>query len=166
MAWYVANTLPHHEVRAKTNLLQQGYRAWLPTLKRARRHARRIDTVLAPLFPGYLFVELDPTKQIWSPINGTVGVRRLLCQNMRPVRVPDKFIETLRQRTDNDGIVATLGSDLRPGQKVRIVAGPLLDRVGTLLNLAAKDRVALLLSILGQEVSTVMSRSFVTPAAL
>jgi transcriptional antiterminator RfaH len=93
MVWCVVNSLPHQEARAKANLVRQGYRAWLPTIRRSRRHARRIETVLAPLFPGYLFVDLDPTQQIWSPINGTGGVRRLLCDNMRPASVPDSFME-------------------------------------------------------------------------
>jgi transcriptional antiterminator RfaH len=138
---------------------------WLPTFKRSRRHARRIETVLAPLFPGYLFVELDLTQQIWSPINGTVGVRRLLCENMRPARVPDSFMEGLRQKTNGTGVVAMAGSSLRRGQKVRLVAGPFVDCIGTLLRLDTKDRVALLLSILGQQVRAVVSTEMIAPAA-
>ncbi len=165
MVWCVVNTLPHQEARAEANLIRQGYRAWLPTLKRSRRHARRIDTVLAPLFPAYLFVELDLTKQIWSPINGTSGVRRLLCDNKRPSRVPHSFIEALRQKTNGEGVIAVADSSLRSGQKVRLLAGPFVDCLGTLLRLDAKDRVALLLSILSQEVRAVMSAEMIAPAA-
>ena len=165
MVWCVVNSLPHQEARAEANLVRQGYRAWLPTFRRSRRHARRIETVLAPLFPGYLFVELEPTQQIWSPINGTTGVRRLLCENMRPARVPDSFMAGLQKMTNGEGIVALAGSSLRPGQKVRLVSGPFVDCIGTLLRLDAKDRVALLLSILGQEVRAVVSTAMVAPAA-
>jgi hypothetical protein len=37
---------------------------------------------------------------------------------------------------------------LIPGQKVRLLAGPFLDHIGTLLYLVAKDRTHLLLSLL------------------
>jgi transcriptional antiterminator RfaH len=161
--WCVVNTLPHQEARAKVNLTRQGYQTWLPTFRKSRRHARRIETVVVPLFPGYLFVELDPTRQIWSPINGTAGVR--LSENMRPARVPDRFMESLRQKSNEQGIVALADSGLRPGHKVRLVGGPFVDCIGTLLRLDAKGRVALLLSILGQEVRAKVSAEMITSAA-
>ena len=163
-AWFVVNTLPHQETRAVTNLLRQGYRAWLPSTKRSRRHARRIMTMLAPLFPGYLFVELDLEREPWSPINGTFGVRRLLCHDNRPAPVPAHFVKSLRQ-AEQDGVVAPPEADLQPGQRVRLVAGPFVDQVGTLVHLAARERVALLLRVLGQEISTVVPRHMVAPAA-
>jgi len=161
--WYVVNTLPHQEARAEANLRRQGYRAWLPSIVRSRRHARRIDTILAPLFPGYLFVEIDVEREAWTPINGTFGVRRLLCHRERPMPVPGDFMEALRQTLDVDGVVA-VPEPLKPGQKVRLIAGPFVDCVGTLLHLAANGRVALLLRLLGQEVSTVVSRRMLAPA--
>lgn len=54
-------------------------------------------------------------------------------------------------------------STLRPGQSVLPAAGPFVDHVGTLLYLAAKDRVRLLLSIRDLDVSTTVSRQMVAP---
>jgi transcription elongation factor/antiterminator RfaH len=162
--WYVVNTLPHQELRAETNLRRQGYRAWLPSIERSRRHARRIDTVTAPLFPGYLFVELDLDRESWGSINGTFGVRRLIAQRERPAPVPPGFVAALRETLDKKGLV-TVPQALRPGQNVRLIAGPFVDCIGKLLYLATRDRVALLLSILGQEVSTLVSRRIIAPVA-
>lgn len=161
--WYVVNTLPHQEARAEINLRQQGYRPWLPSIKRLRRHARRTDTVRSPLFPGYLFVQMDVEREAWSPINGTFGVRRLLCLRERPAPLPEGFVETLRGTADDEGFL-TAPETLRPGQRVRLVAGPLVDCVGTLMHLAANGRVAVLLSMLGQDVPTVVSRKMLAPA--
>lgn len=163
--WYVVNTLPHQEVRAETNLRQQGFRTWLPSIFRSRRHARRIDTIRCPLFPGYLFVELDIEGESWSSINGTFGVRRLLCQRERPAAVPMPFIDALSATLDDQGSVAMPETQLRPGARVRMIAGPFVNCIGTLLSLAARDRVALLLNVLGQEVSTVVSRRILVPAS-
>lgn len=164
MRWYVVNALPHQEARAESNLRQQGYRSWLPTIRRSRRHARKIDTVQTPLFPGYLFVELDLDRDAWSPINGTFGVRRLIGHRGRPAPVPGDFMDALRGTIDRDGHVTVPDSGLRPGSKVRLIAGPFVDCVGTLLHMAANGRVSLLMSILGQEISTVVPRQMLVPA--
>jgi transcriptional antiterminator RfaH len=163
--WYAVNTLPHQEARAAANLSLQGYHAWLPSIFRSRRHARRIDTIKSPLFPGYLFVELDVECEAWSSINGTFGVRRLLCSQDRPMAVPAPFISALRCTLNDQGTVVAADAGLKPGAKVRMIAGPFVNCVGTLLSLAAKDRVALLLNVLGQEVSTVVSRRILVPAS-
>lgn len=162
--WYVVSTLPHQEARAEANLRRQGFRSWMPTIKRSRRHARRIDTVRSPLFPGYLFVELDLQRETWVPINSTYGVRRILCRDEGPAPAPTAFIEALCRTIDGDGMVA-IPEPLKPGQQVRMIAGPFVDCVGTLLYLAAKDRVALLLEVLGQKVTTLVSRRALVPAA-
>ena len=93
-AWYVVNTLPHQEARADQNLRRQNYTTLLPVTRRTRRHARRLDTVLTPLFPGYLFVELDLETQSWSSINSTFGVKRLLCGGDRPTELQRDFVDS------------------------------------------------------------------------
>jgi transcriptional antiterminator RfaH len=63
--WYVVHTQARQEARAQVNLRRQGFEAWLPVIRRARRDARRVDSTLASLFPRYLFVRLDLTSQPW-----------------------------------------------------------------------------------------------------
>ncbi len=164
-AWYVVNTLAHQEGRAEANLVRQGFHAWLPAILRARRHARRIDTVRAPLFPGYVFVEMDPASMAWSPINGTFGVRRLICENGKPAKLPEGFVEQLRRSLEDNGIASPGQPWFKPGRRVRLLSGPFADYVGTLLKLTAKDRVTLLLSVLGRDVETLVSTRQIAPAA-
>jgi transcriptional antiterminator RfaH len=163
--WYVVNTHPHQEARAETNLRQQGYDVWLPKLLRSRRHARRVDTTSAPLFPGYLFVSFDPQSQPWLAINSSFGVRRLLCQGERPRPIEKGFVEALKQTTDEGGVLALPADNLRPGQRLRLLTGPFADCIGTLLRLADKDRVALLLNLLGREVQVLVARREVISVA-
>ncbi len=159
--WYVASTRPHQESRAELNLRRQGFDAWLPRLRRKRRHARRTGTVFAPLFPGYLFVRIDPERQPWRAINSTYGVRHLICQDSRPAPVPEDFISSLRGSLDEDGVVAVEDDGLKPGVQVRLLSGPFFDCIGKLLEIADRERVSLLLSILGREVKTTVSRRIV-----
>src|SRR3546814_6737532 len=82
--WYVAQTQAQGEERARLNLERQGFRTYLPRYRRERRHARRRDVVKAPLFPGYIFIELDLEQSPWRSINGTFGVTRLVCHADTP----------------------------------------------------------------------------------
>lgn len=57
--WYAVYTKTGAENLAEGHLQRQGFRVYLPRYRKERRHARRITLVKAPLFPRYLFVELD-----------------------------------------------------------------------------------------------------------
>ena len=95
--WYVVYTRPNQEQRAEVNLARQGYRTWLPVMERSRRRAKRFESGHAPLFPQYLFVELDIGREPWRAINGTFGVKRLLADGPRPRALPEEFVAALRE---------------------------------------------------------------------
>src|SRR5689334_9774188 len=61
--WFVARALAHQETRAQFNLQRLGFRSFVPRLRRTVRHARQTRDVLHPLFPGYIFVVIDLSKQ-------------------------------------------------------------------------------------------------------
>ncbi len=123
--------------------------------------------VRAPLFPGYLFVELDLEREAWSPINSTYGVQRLLALNARPETLHERFITDLRKIVGEDGACALPPEreGLRPGARVRVVGGPFTDCIATILGLAPKKRVLLLLDLLGGKVKTTISRFALVPEA-
>lgn len=150
--WYVAHTLVHAEERARINLEQQGFRTYLPRYRRERRHARRHDVVRAPLFPGYIFVQLDLDNAPWRSINGTFGVSYLVCQGSRPAPVPDGVVEEIAARENDDGLIVLKPRRFREGETLRIVSGALADCLGFFEKMADRDRVVLLLDLLGRKV--------------
>jgi transcriptional antiterminator RfaH len=151
--WYVAQTRTHAERRALEHLANQGFEAWLPEFMKRRRHARRTDWVRRPLFPNYLFVHLDLEAERWRSVLGTVGVVGLIGGNLAPTPLADQVIETIRARVDDDGLVAIDGAAaLKPGDPVKIAEGPFADLEGIFVDLADRERVAILLRLLGREV--------------
>jgi transcriptional antiterminator RfaH len=86
--WYVAYTPPHKEAMAVTHLGEQGFRTFLPRQLKNVRHARKVRTILAPVFPRYLFVILNLDRDRWLSVNGTRGITRLIMVSGRPVPVP------------------------------------------------------------------------------
>ncbi len=161
--WYVAGTHARQEARAEENLRRQSFRAWVPSFSRPRRHARRIDTTRAPLFPGYLFIQFDPAHEAWSAINSTFGVTRLICRDDRPARLPDGFVEGLQARLASPDFVAP-EDRLDPGDAIRVTDGPFAQSIGKLLAFAPQDRVILMLNMLGRDVSVAVPRWMVASA--
>ncbi len=160
--WYVVHTQPNGEARADLNLRRQGFSTYLPRYARGRRHARRHDVVVRPLFPRYLFVALDPARDRWRSIHSTFGVSSLVAAGEDPVPVPDGVVDEIRARETDEGFVRLgLPAGVRPGSPVRLIDGIFAEATGVLERIADANRVAILLQLLGREV-----RVFVSPACL
>jgi transcription elongation factor/antiterminator RfaH len=162
--WYVAHTQPHAESRAIFHLARQGYDVFCPRYARLVRHARRRTRVLAPLFPNYLFLNLDISRDRWRSVNGTSGVVRLIMQGERPQAVPRGIVEALKNQTDAGGVMEWTPS-FRIGQAVEVADGPFEGLVGTLERLDAAGRVRVLLDLLGRFVSVGLDLQALAPAA-
>ncbi|MGA7676572.1 MAG: transcriptional activator RfaH [Rhizomicrobium sp.] len=162
--WYVVHTQPHAEGRAISNLERQGYGIFCPRTYKTVRHARKATRVLAPLFPNYLFVRLDVSRDLWRSVNGTRGVIRLITQGEEPQPVPHGIVEALQSRLSADGTMSWTSS-FKIGQAVRISDGPFVDFVGTLEHLDAAGRVRVLLDMLGRSVSVALRCEALAPAA-
>ena len=155
--WYVARTHPHAEAKAQAHLHRQGFATYLPRYLKKRRHARRFDTVQAPLFPCYLFVAIDIHQQRWRSISSTVGVSHLVCNGDRPTPVAGSVIESLRAREDVGGLVQLPErSRFAAGDKVRLLDGAFVDCIGLFEGMRDSERVAVLLDLLGRRVRVVL----------
>jgi transcriptional antiterminator RfaH len=151
--WYVVHTQPHKEVHADLHLRRQGFTTYLPRYLRSRRHARKTEAVVRPLFPRYLFVALDMARDRWRSIQSTVGVSHLVLAGEEPLWVPDGVLDEIRARETTEGYV-TLGLPvgIGPGSRVRLIDGLFADAKGVLERIADDRRVAILLELLGREV--------------
>jgi transcriptional antiterminator RfaH len=163
--WYVVQTQPNAEHRAVVHLERQGFTTYLPRYRKRRRHARRTEIVLAPLFPRYLFVSIDMTSQRWRSIQSTLGVSRLVCNGDEPAPVPTVVLGALRQREAADGIIEV---DTQPrfarGDKVRVIDGAFGDCLGFFDGMTDGERVAILLDLLGRKVRVVLNVDVVAAA--
>jgi len=163
--WFVAHTQPHAEAKATAHLNRQGFEIYFPRYLKRRRHARRVETVAAPLFPRYLFVAVDLAAQRWRSIYSTVGVHRLVCNGDEPSAVPDGVVEALKSREDGNGFIKL---DRRPpfrgGDKIRVLDGVFSSCFGLFEGLAERERIAILLDLLGRKVRVVLDADLIAAA--
>jgi transcriptional antiterminator RfaH len=163
--WYVVQTQPNAESKVVTHLGRQGFATYLPRYLKRRRHARRVDVVAAPLFPRYLFVEIDMAMQRWRSIYSTVGVTRLVCAGDVPTPVPSLVVFTLKDREDAAGFIQLDRQPLcRLGDKIRVRTGVFCDCLGLYDGMPDRDRVAVLLDLLGRKVRVLLDADAVAAA--
>jgi transcription elongation factor/antiterminator RfaH len=162
--WFLVHTQPKSERKAELHLGAQGFRTHVPQIQKTIRHARQLRTVRAPLFPRYLFLILDLSRDRWLSVRSTIGVSSLFTCEDRPVPVPKGVVEALIART-NEANLTSFDVDLATGQTVRILSGPFAEFVGTLERLDGAGRVRVLLTMMGSTVPVALYRSALLPAA-
>lgn len=163
--WYVAHTQPNAEMRAILNLERQGFATYLPRYLKQRRHARRVDIVPTPVFPRYLFVAIDLTRQRWLSIRSTIGISRLVTQGDAPLHVPDGIVESLIGRHDEAGFVRLLAPPgLEVGDRVRVLGGAFEEALGLLEQITDEQRVTILLDLLGRKVRVTLDSGLIAAA--
>lgn len=150
--WYVVRVKTSHEDRAAWHLRNQDFKVYLPKYRKTIRHARKTQSVLRPLFPGYLFVNMDTASQPWRSINGTVGVLSLVQFGLQPQSIDSSIIDMIRLREDQDGIVSIAPQGLKKGDTIRVLEGAFADHTALLEEVSDDKRVILLLNLMGREV--------------
>lgn len=163
--WFVVQTQVNAEAKAARNLLRQGFETYLPRYLKRRSHARKIEKIPAPLFPRYLFVHVDMASQRWRAIQSTFGVSHLVLNGSAPALVAQRVLGLLKAREDESGFVKL---DRRPqfsiGDEVRVLAGAFADNLGLFDGLADRDRIAILLDLLGRKVRVSIDADMVAAA--
>jgi transcriptional antiterminator RfaH len=138
--WACALTEAHRERTAIRFLTMGGYTVYCPLLGTKR------GTV--PLFPGYCFVLI--AERGWWTARGTIGVRSIVGAHIgEPARVPDSVISGLRAREKNGLIQLPQKPGLRRGDQVRIVTGPFTGHLAIFAGMKPRERVEVLLTLLG-----------------
>lgn len=147
-SWYVIKCKPRQEYRALENLERQNYSCYLPELDVERLNRQCKLVVKEPLFPSYLFINLNNLEQNWYPIRSTRGVSHIVRFNEFPTAVSDELVESIRSRIETDRPKV---SYLQPGERVRIVEGSFNHLEAIFLANDGDERVMLLMNILHQE---------------
>jgi transcriptional antiterminator RfaH len=164
-SWVAASTHPHKESTAISNLLRQGFEAYCPLIRRRWRHARKVQEVLRPLFPGYVFVAVNPAQQRWRPILSTVGIRTLVRFGDSLGLLPSRFVESLRSH-EIEGAVSLYRrpSSYAPGDRVRLCDGPFEGLIATVLAVEDHARLQILMHLLNRGVRVKVPTNSVAPA--
>ena len=119
-----------------------------------KRRRNKWVNIVEPLFPGYLFVHVDPDQTTITPIRSTLGVNGIVRFGNNLVPIPDEVIEFLKQSEQPDtGHHHSNEPLFQKGESVQIVDGPFTGLEGIYQMDKGEDRVMILIEILGRQSS-------------
>lgn len=153
---------PNENARAIEHLGHQGFEAFSPSCRVIRRVGTVRRPVDEPMFPGYAFVRLSPSRDDWSVLRSTRGVRQLVRFGGVAPRVPESLIDRLR--TLDGTPVDTPAERLQAGDRVRVLEGPFAGMNAVFLEKDGMLRAALLIDCMQRQVRVVVASDALAPA--
>jgi len=162
--WYAVQTKSRQEQVALEHLKRQAFVTYLPLIKAARHRRGRWQGTVEPLFPGYLFVELDFGAQNTAPIRSTRGVIGLVRFGQEPRPVPHTIVQALLDAQSGEGDPIDPDALFKEGDRVTLVEGPMKGLSAIVQARTGKERVVLLLELLGRENRVTVLRHQIVPA--
>ena len=162
--WYAVQTKPRQELTAEQNLQRQGFVTYLPRIRLRKRKRNRWVDAIEPLFPRYLFIQVDPDQHSLAPVRSTLGVASLVRFGhlLRPV--PDTVIDYLRQYEDPETQQRRAEAwPHQPGDTLEILGGPFASLTGIYQVPLGEDRALLLIELLGRSNSVAVAKEALAP---
>ena len=142
LKWYAIYTRPRWEKKVNNLLVDKGIESYCPLNKVRRKWSDRIKTIEEPLFKSYVFVKID--EEARTNVRMTDGVINFVYWNGKPALIKEKEIQTIRRFLDEHENVGLIKIELKPDERVRVVAGPLMDQEGKIIEVKHKQvRVAI-----------------------
>ncbi len=148
--WYALYLRSRYEKRVEQDLRAKGVETFLPLIEEVHRWSDRRKTVLEPLFRGYVLVKTDLSNRV--TIVSTEGVVKFVGINHRPSTIPEPEIEWIRRIIGQPTNVKR-ERYLNAGERVRVIAGPLLGVEGIVLRRQGVLRVVVSIEAIAQSIS-------------
>ena len=158
--WFALRVKSQREATVAAVLEGQGYRPLHPTYSVRRRWSDRLKILQMPLFPGYLFCQLNlanPARVVTMP-----SILGIVNSAGRSLAIPDHEIEALRRLMDS-GVASRPWPYLQAGQDVQVRKGPLEGLEGRIVNFKGVWRVVVSITLLQRSVAAEIDREWVRP---
>jgi transcriptional antiterminator RfaH len=147
LAWYLIRTKPGKERYAQDRLARVLPEVFLPMLKMRSRRSPAAVLSTVPLFPQYIFAQLDLTAHFFQ-VRYMPGIVGFVSTGHEALAIPQGIVDSVRSRC-TDGVVELSPHLFRQGEQVRVVEGPFRDFEAIFENyLSGSRRVALLIKTL------------------
>lgn len=148
--WLALYTRMHHEKKVRDRLTDRGIECFLPIQTVVRQWSDRKKKVDKVLISMMIFVHVDAREQ--SQVLQVPSVMRymVLRGEHGPAVIPKRQMEYFRFMVDQSDVDVSFSAEcLQPGQKVRVIKGPLMGLVGELVTVGGKSSVAIRVEMLG-----------------
>jgi transcription antitermination factor NusG len=136
--WYAVYTRPRWEKKVNLLLNNKGIESYCPLNKVRRKWSDRIKLIEEPLFKSYVFVKINEEGR--TDVRMTDGVINFVYWDGKPALIKEREIQAIKLFLDEHEHVSLIKMDLKADQRVRVMAGPLMDMEGKIVEV--KNKVA------------------------
>ena len=148
--WYVALVRMHHEKKVAERLSKMGIDSFVPVQQEIHQWSDRRKVVDRVLLPMMIFVHVDPQEQKEVLTLSAISRYMVLRGESTPAVVPDQQMLRFKFMLDySDETISMSTSPLAPGERIRVIKGPLAGLEGELVHVNGKSKVAVRLTMLG-----------------
>ena len=150
--WVLVYTKAKEEEKANINLQRQGFKTFLPLINHSNKNSE--SKSLVPLFPRYIFAQINLDSDNWTLIKSSYGVCHIVMFSDKFTSIPNYIIEAIQDRLDEAGLFKEDVTivDYQKGDPVAIKEGRFAGIDAIFLSKKSKDRVRLLLKLLNTSV--------------
>lgn len=134
--WLAVYTRPRWEKKIDSLLQQRGVESYCPLNKVRRKWSDRIKTVEEPLFKSYVFVKINDEER--TAVRMIPGVINFVYWEGKPAVIREREIAVIRKFLDEYENVEVKAMQVAINQRVRVLAGPLMDQEGKVLAIRKK----------------------------
>lgn len=164
--WHALYVRSRSEKKVLSQLEEMGVEAYLPLITVVRQWSDRRMKVQEPLFKSYVFVRSNDKQYI--PILNVYGVVRFVCFEREAVVVPENQIVAIKKFVSDydkgEEFKMQNDEELKVGQTVRIINGPMKGLTGRLDTIRNKRHLIVYIDVVGQYIPVHIARAKVEPA--
>lgn len=163
--WHALYVRSRSEKKVLSQLEDQGYMAYLPLVTEIKKWSDRKKKVEEPLFKSYVFVYSCDREYI--PILNIYGVVKFVSFEKQAVVVPESQILAIKKFVSEyergEEFKMLNNEELKVGQMVRIINGPLKGLTGRLETIRNKRHLIVYIDVVGQCIPVHIPRAKVEP---
>lgn len=131
--WLVAIVRIHHEKKTSERLTKMGVENFLPIQQEVHNWSDRRKVVDRVILPMMIFVHVDPQEQKEVLTLSAISRYMVLRGESTPAVIPDQQMLRFKFMLDySDETICMSTSPLAPGEKIRVIKGPLAGLEGEL----------------------------------
>lgn len=161
--WLVAYVRLYHEKKTSEYLTKMKIENFLPIQEEMHQWSDRKKKMERILIPMMIFVHVDETERIEVLKLSSVSRYMILRGESRPAIIPDEQMKRFKFMLDySEEAIQFTDNQFAPGEKIRVIKGPLAGLEGELVTVNGKTKLAVRIDSLGYA-SVEMPVGFVEP---
>lgn len=158
LKWYVMYTASRSEKKVADRLAERGWEVYLPIVEELRQWSDRKKKVQRPLFNGYVFVKTH-RNQLWECLQ-VPGAVKFVHFSGQHATIREEDLDIIKRVVTTGVAVETDGSTIEPGEKVKVMGGPLQDLMGEVVEKGNKDYFLIRIPGIYQNMLITIERKF------